>query len=56
MIDFKRLIKNDPAYSFLYNNEHLGDNICLIGLGIILTLGSISIVKEMEEEVKRMNS
>ena len=31
--EIKRLVETDPAYSFLKTNEHLGDNIILLGIG-----------------------
>ena len=33
MLDYKKLIKENPDYNFLYENEHLGNNIILLGLG-----------------------
>lgn len=33
MTDYKKLIKENPDYKFLYENEHLGNNIILLGLG-----------------------
>ena len=31
--DYKKLIKDNPDYNFLYENEHLGNNIIILGLG-----------------------
>lgn len=33
MTDYKKLIRENPDYNFLYENEHLGNNIILLGLG-----------------------
>lgn len=33
MEEIKNKIKNDKSYSFLNDNEHLGKNICMLGLG-----------------------